>query len=374
MLADIHPPLAARVAAKGLKASLNYETYRPLRERNIHNNLVAFGDEENVFFSSLQINVSFIRVAAEVVNLADSLGFDVGHFHVDGKDGLIDYTVLGVMVKAVKGTDPGCFSFPESGIFVHCLSVLDELCTEDTVVYFVTITFRGKKIHGGTGPRTLPGVELPAGWEFYGERVACVAYVSEAVASRLGTVALSFPNGFGTSAQHEVRKLAQRTFLEVGPSLFGSRRAFIRWFSREIAFATHNEWQNAEISWGSDFWIGPQFSVLDLIKTLCYRDEDGQIQHAPTDEVIDPVASRDEYLAMGRRIGRLYQHAAHFHLPVNRVALRKFRSGTKKPLRLPPPSVSAVTPDQLPLILAVHDVAKDVTRAQDAIMVGDFDM
>lgn len=337
-----------------LGASINKVEYANQQFRGIHNNVCGFGHEDNVFFPSLQMNVSFARAKNESLIL--SLGRHQGCTHVDPHDCICGYTVFTLVCSLPEGSDPGAFCFPESGTFAHTVEPIEGCRTEYGPVSIAFLVFKGRHLHGGYAPRPFWQLASTSeGSDILGVRIGLVAYPNGPAVNRTGTVAVGPPNGFSSSMTHTARKQYQRSMLQAGLTLFGTRQNLVNWIAREYSFALYND---IAMAVGAYPWLGSApYSLTELVSRFTFRDEDGLPCRASTKGIIDPLLQHKEYARRCRLFAHMYESSVYFNLGVTKANVVGAREAAQKEkaLTIPP---FAVPDTDIPIVSQVRRICE----------------
>ncbi|EJD33917.1 hypothetical protein AURDEDRAFT_131436 [Auricularia subglabra TFB-10046 SS5] len=306
-----------------LESSMDKFTFDVVRQRGITNNGPCYGHVSNVFFTGLQINVSFMRRSGE--SLIESLGRHQGCNHIDPKDCTCAHTVFILLCTMPEGSDPGPFCFPEHGMYSHTAEKVEGCSTQYGPVFAAFLTFKGRHLHGGFAPRAFWQHAFSGdGSEVLGVRVGLVNYGGGPALNRTGTFATGPPNGYSAATQHSVRKEQQRSLLEAGLTLFGTMENMATWTARENWYAAYND--RAIASALAPFLRMRPISLCKEISGVEYEDEEGTVRHVSAFGVLDPTEDHDAYIRQARLFAYVYDVSVHFNLGITKSKVKVSRA------------------------------------------------
>lgn len=301
-----------------------------LRFRGLHSNSVGVGHEDNVYISSLQMNVSFMTAdQRNGISLVESLGRHQGCNHVDPNDCICGYTVFTLICSAPEGFDIGPFCFPESGAFAHSAGKLDGFTSKWGNVYVAILVFKGRSLHGGLAPRTFwDAARSTAPSGIIGVRIGLVAYPNGPAVNRTGVLATGPPNGFSSPLHLALRLQHQRTMLQAGLRLFGTRQSLVNFIAREYAFINHN---NFAIFQGMVPYVGPSpFSIHETLSRIWFWDEHGRRRWASQAGILDPIVHHDEYIKSVRLFEHYRQICVYFNKGITKPNVKRARANASR--------------------------------------------
>lgn len=339
-----------------LEASLSKLEFDLLDFRGRHSNVPGFGHESNVFVGSLQMNVSYLLDSQkEGVSLIESLGKHQGCNHVDPHDCICGYTVFTLFCTAPEGSDIGPFCFPESGTFSHTGERLEGVRTAYGDVYVAILVFKGRSLHGGLAPRAFwKAANSTDGGNIVGVRVGLVAYPNGPAVNRTGSIAVAPPNGFSTSVNAAERLQHQRTMIQAGLTLFGTRANFVNWIAREYVFAHHNSVATAFSI--VPFLRGTPTPLKSLLHDMTYEDEHGVLRRVSVDRLLDPVLDHDKYIRRARLLAHMRSCAIYFNYGITKTNVKAARQNAKAPVSKIP---------------AFNPVKRSIPRTREALAIID---
>lgn len=330
---NLERPRSGRLVPIALQASLSRLEFDLLAFRGLHFNIIGLGHEDNLFVTSLQLNVSLLRKGDKSgQSLIESLGRHQGCNHVDPHDCICGYTVFTLICSAPQGTDIGPFCFPESGVFSHSAGKVPGFRSQYGDVYVAVLVFKGRSLHGGLAPRAFWHTAHSAeAADIVGVRVGLVAYPNGPTANRSGTMSPGPPNGFSSSLHLGARRQYQRSVLQAGLTLFGTRQNLVNWVAREYAYAVHNDFASA--AGFIPFLRGLPFTIREILQRVSFTDEHGIERTASTQDFLDPIEDHDAYIRRARLFEHLRACATYFNLGVSKADVKYARAEAGSDLR-----------------------------------------
>ncbi|KZV84148.1 hypothetical protein EXIGLDRAFT_700725 [Exidia glandulosa HHB12029] len=318
------------------------------------NNALCFGSPNNVFLNGLQVNVSFITT--DTNSLLASLGRHQGCNHVDPHDCLACYTVVFMLLRLPRGSDPGAFVYAAFGLFARRFSVLNQ--TETEVEWVAVLIFIGREVHGGEAPRVPPDTPKPVTQEERQRavRFVLVGYASTVAVLRTGTMAAFPPDGFGSAMQSSVQKQAQLNVTQHGLDVLGTVGHVVNWLVQETEFSAHN--QRA-----TRYALGQTSTFVSYLRVNIeretYIDEYGEEQHCRF-TAIDPVLEPERNALQLSNVSHVYGCARHFSLKVRKQEVMDARADAR-----------GVQLSQLPIfsVAGLQSCETNVVEAKEAYLV-----
>ncbi|KZV85795.1 hypothetical protein EXIGLDRAFT_775207 [Exidia glandulosa HHB12029] len=354
-----------------LRATLSKLEFALLEFRGLHGNVIGFGHHTNRFATSLQMNISFLRIGVENgFTLVDLLGKHQGCNHVDPHDCTCGYTVFTLLCSAPEGSDIGPFVFPECGAYAHSAEKIDGIQSDFGDVYAAVLVFKGQHLHGGLAPRAFwKHAQSVKGSKIVGVRVGFVAYPNGPAVNRTGTFAVGPPNGFATSLHLEERRTQERNILQAGLSIFGTRRNMVEWLAREYSFSAYNMFATADGA--IPFWLGVPYSVREMLSSIFYEDEAGNMCSVSTDGILDPALDHDGYIRMCRLFAWMKGCATYFSLGITKASVMLTRLEMESD-HIEVPKL-AVTDIEVPETRRVLQVVKELTTGLVPALAVEFE-
>ncbi|KAJ7173157.1 hypothetical protein C8R46DRAFT_1344751 [Mycena filopes] len=221
------------------------------------NNVVSFGGLDPGS-TSCQMNVS-----SGGYDLAHFIGAHQGSWHTDIGDDWTRWTMVTMVLKLPEGSDPGAFCLARCGLYVR---------EADTWIVF--LVFRGNDLHSGFAPTTppIPMADVDTALAAAGpNRVVYVSYPSRISTTRVGSMSMTPPTGFGNFGTMTLAKTEQRHYSDRSSNqVFGSTFSKANRLAREAGMSFLNSLKHSGINLGQ--------SLTELLGVMTYQDEEGETQ------------------------------------------------------------------------------------------------